>query len=339
MAVYDKTGLLQRLVQMIRSAGIGGKTSAQNTRDFLSDLIDTMFSLFSGSGETTGPDLEWNAETVYNTTDNQFAISRLRIFKSKINNNTGHEPPYVPDLDGIYQDNYWVEVSSAPKAVIPSWKAGVFQVNSNGDPIIVFNAGVLYYLSDTVVLPFESTNFAMELAAEKWISLGGESGGPAVAAKYATWALLLADQAKQKAGYVYFATDASGFSTVDSGYAYFEYLGTTSGNESDYRKLTEGESMDLDLSWKLDASKVKTALNDSDDEIPTSKAVLEGTPQVTQVVKDSMTVGETYAFTVVKDAQGNVSYSAGLALLIKLQQIRSKIYFCQARHGQKIKLF
>lgn len=62
---------------------------------------------------------------------------------------------------------------------------------------------------------------------------------------YADWATCVADQANQLSQNLYRVDDASGHPTVDSGYAYFEYLGTTVGDDTDYRKLSEEESMDL----------------------------------------------------------------------------------------------
>lgn len=75
-------------------------------------------------------------------------------------------------------------------------------------------------------------------------SYGGGTGS-GVTKRYLTWAALLADQATQIDLGVYYVSDASGHSTVDSGFAYFEYLGTTNGTEVDYRKLSEQESMDV----------------------------------------------------------------------------------------------
>jgi len=67
----------------------------------------------------------------------------------------------------------------------------------------------------------------------------------AVENAYATYPNMLADQINQTTGNFQRVDDASGHPTVVSGYAYFEYLGTTVGNETDYRKLSEEESMDL----------------------------------------------------------------------------------------------
>ncbi len=70
-------------------------------------------------------------------------------------------------------------------------------------------------------------------------------GGSGITKRYATYTALVADQANQIDKGIYHASDASGFSTVDAGYADFEYLGTTLGTEADYRKLSEEESMDI----------------------------------------------------------------------------------------------
>lgn len=66
-----------------------------------------------------------------------------------------------------------------------------------------------------------------------------------VAESYNTIALLLADQANQTDKEIFEVLDASGDLTVDSGYAFYEYLGTTVGDMTDYRKLSEEESIDI----------------------------------------------------------------------------------------------
>lgn len=73
-------------------------------------------------------------------------------------------------------------------------------------------------------------------------------GGAVVSAvaPYLDMAALYADQANQKANVSYKVTDASAFSTVKSGSAWFEYLGTTAGGPGDYTKRSEAESMDLE---------------------------------------------------------------------------------------------
>jgi hypothetical protein len=59
--------------------------------------------------------------------------------------------------------------------------------------------------------------------------------------EYANMIALYAGQIGQTDTFIQFVTDASAHSEVTSGSAYFEYLGTTLGNEADYRKLSSTE--------------------------------------------------------------------------------------------------
>jgi len=63
--------------------------------------------------------------------------------------------------------------------------------------------------------------------------------------RYADITALFADQVNQTNKGIQFVADATGDITVITGYAYYEYLGTTVGNITDYRKLSEQETMDL----------------------------------------------------------------------------------------------
>jgi len=79
-------------------------------------------------------------------------------------------------------------------------------------------------------------------------SLDHSGGGGSPLPPYATMAALYADQVSQTANASYKVTDASAYATVNSGSAWFDYLGTTVGDATDYEKRSESESMDLDLS-------------------------------------------------------------------------------------------
>jgi hypothetical protein len=70
------------------------------------------------------------------------------------------------------------------------------------------------------------------------------TGGSVAQNRYANVAAMFADQGGQTDGYFQFVTDASGDASVDTGYAYYEYLGTTNGNITDYRKVSDQESLD-----------------------------------------------------------------------------------------------
>ncbi|WP_166964587.1 hypothetical protein [Yeosuana marina] len=66
--------------------------------------------------------------------------------------------------------------------------------------------------------------------------------------EYADMAALYADQGNQTDAFIQFVTDASAHPNVDSGSAYFEYLGSVIGDENDYRLLTGTESSALSTS-------------------------------------------------------------------------------------------
>lgn len=70
-------------------------------------------------------------------------------------------------------------------------------------------------------------------------AIGGSGGG--LENRYDTVALMIAEQGNQTDKGLQFVSDASGDSTITSGYAYYEYLGTTNGNLTDYRVVTKQE--------------------------------------------------------------------------------------------------
>lgn len=70
-------------------------------------------------------------------------------------------------------------------------------------------------------------------------------GGTGVTDRYINIAAMIAAQGVQNDKEIFYVSDASADATVGSGYAYYEYLGTTAGTIADYRKLTEQESLDL----------------------------------------------------------------------------------------------
>lgn len=170
MAVLTKAELFQRMNSLIRSGGQGGKTKATEIREFVADLIDTIFSLF-GQSSSAGGILEYDPEAIYDFTINPFAVFNFRIFKTKIDGQTGNEPPFSPDGEGNYEDDNWIEISPAPASGIAKWKAGVY----TGELVIVYHNGSLYRLDVAPeAMPFESVDIALE---EEWVIIGGGSGG------------------------------------------------------------------------------------------------------------------------------------------------------------------
>ena len=59
--------------------------------------------------------------------------------------------------------------------------------------------------------------------------------------EYANMTTMYADQASQTDSFIQYVEDASAHPNITSGSAYFEYLGTTNGNNTDYRVLSESE--------------------------------------------------------------------------------------------------
>ncbi len=77
------------------------------------------------------------------------------------------------------------------------------------------------------------------------LDLVSAGASPGVQNRYANIAALLADQGNQLDKGIQLVVDASTDATVNSGYAYYEKLTATTGAISDYRKLTEEESLDI----------------------------------------------------------------------------------------------
>lgn len=158
---------------LIRSGGQGGKTKAAEVRALITDLIDTMFSLFSNSS-TSGGILQYHPTTLYDFENTPFCEYNYRIFKTKIDGQMGNEPPFSPNINGDYENDYWVEVSPAPESGIAEWEAGVY----TGDLVIVYYGNKLYRLDvPSEELPFESVDIVAEIAEEKWVAISG-GGAP-----------------------------------------------------------------------------------------------------------------------------------------------------------------
>lgn len=87
--------------------------------------------------------------------------------------------------------------------------------------------------------------------------------GTGIANRHATIAALLADQGNQVSKEIHHVIDATTDATVDSGWADYEYLGTTTGDLTDYRKLTEQESLDIVASGGSSIPKIENQYTDN----------------------------------------------------------------------------
>lgn len=172
MAVRTREELFQRMNSLIRSGGQGGKTKAAEVRALITDLIDTMFSLFSNSG-TSGGILQYHPTTLYDFENTPFCEFNYRIFKTKIDGQMGNEPPFSPNNNGDYENDYWVEVSPAPESGIAEWEPGVF----TGSLVIVYYDNKLYRLDvPENEMPFESEDIVAEIGEGKWVVISGGGG-------------------------------------------------------------------------------------------------------------------------------------------------------------------
>lgn len=120
------------------------------------------------------------------------------------------------------------------------------------------------------------------------LAIGG--GGSGLTGRYLTVAAMIADQNTQLDLDIFRVTDASEDPTVTSGRAYYEYLGTTNGTLDDYYKMSEEESMDLDLDYEARIAALETESVDHENRISTLESSgPEGTGAVISTI-DSVLV-------------------------------------------------
>ena len=110
-------------------------------------------------------------------------------------------------------------------------------------------AGLKYYAQDDGTLGTDETDMPVLKADSSTsgylLSSGAGGSGMAIENTYPNIAGLLAAQADQRENKWYAVQDASADATVDTGWAIYQYLGTTVGNLTDYLKVAEQESLDV----------------------------------------------------------------------------------------------
>jgi hypothetical protein len=188
-----------------------------------------------------------------------------RIWQTLVDDNINNSPPSNPLTTS---NAYWNEVSQAGSSAIVEWEAKLYGAGL----VIVFwdhstDGPGLYKLNEPT-RPFSSTNIESEITAGTWVQITGSpssSGGPAIDEKYANVAALLADQANQDEDALYFVLDATTDSTVDLGWALYQKLTATTGALTDYRKLSEEESLDVIFSGTNASETVKGIVEEATD--------------------------------------------------------------------------
>lgn len=122
----------------------------------------------------------WTAALTFNTDgtgDGAFSLypdvdGNLRFWQTKIDGNINHAPSTNP---AVHEDTYWKEVSPSSGSALKEWEAGVF---GNGLVIVYFDVngdgtGMDLFKLTNPARPFNSTDFAAELAAGTWQKIGG----------------------------------------------------------------------------------------------------------------------------------------------------------------------
>ncbi|HTF19350.1 MAG TPA: hypothetical protein VK658_14820 [Chryseolinea sp.] len=241
--------------------------TAQEVKDFILATLTVPLNLVStlrtalykivdyvsmSTATTVIPD--WTSALTFNTNasgDGRYCIhpdtnAKRRIFETKTDGKINNAPPTNPLT---IENTWWREVSPSSSAAIPEWAAGVF---GPGLIIVFHNHSVdgrgLYVLL-VGTRPFTSTNIETEITALQWERMGGSGSGKGVAKTYTNIAGMLADQAAQKTDFFYLVTTATTDPTVGSGWAlYQKFASTTATLVTDYRKLSEQESLDVILS-------------------------------------------------------------------------------------------
>lgn len=151
---------------LLASYRANGRISA----DELDDILNTLSNVIENS-DTDSLNLEWAIGTTYDTPDTakisgnpSYSESGDRLWKSKIDNNTGNEPPVDPE---VTEDSYWIEQSKSAASPIQEWQAGPYGAGL----IIVFHNDYLVKLN-VVNRPFESTDIDAEIEDGDWKIIG-----------------------------------------------------------------------------------------------------------------------------------------------------------------------
>ena len=143
-----------------------GDISEGDLREFNKDITD-----YLGVAQITDIIPTWTALLTFQTyasDDGEFCIhadtsGNIRIWQTKIDDNTGNEPPTDPN---ITSDTNWQEVSASSNSAFVEWSAGIYGAGL----IIVFYENTFYKL-DVAQRPYNSADIVAEIAAGDWVKI------------------------------------------------------------------------------------------------------------------------------------------------------------------------
>jgi len=126
-------------------------------RELFNEILD-----FANNNQYGDLDLAYDEAQTYGLLEpNKYVEFSSRLWKAKQDSFSGQAPPTDPNVS---QNFYWEVISEVEVSGIKSWQAGLF----GSGLIIVDYEGQLHKLSDSATRPFESTDFAAELANGDW---------------------------------------------------------------------------------------------------------------------------------------------------------------------------
>lgn len=121
---------------------------------------------------------------------------------------------------------------------------------------------------------------------------------------YATLASMILDQGNQTKGMILFVENASSHPDITAGYAFFQYLGTTNGDYSDYRIISSEEGNDLNPTPSSEANPEEAAETAPSQTISTAVAQLPlDNHEVTYLSQVTANTADT-SFTPVNEVLG-----------------------------------
>lgn len=263
----DNLKTLEQLIeQQIDPNGAPGSILAQNHQNILKEVLSKV-GKWTGSPYLakknpttfTPGTFSWNNNALNNTNDFNITVSK----KTADLNDVGLILQTMVLGDIIqFKDFVGRSVFLTYKSHVSGTDAGsnaiytITVAGSADNPNYVYQdietqiAVLSYYkklVDATPAISTDAGNIA-QIGTDGKIYVPQQPSSKSVENRYNNTTELTTSQNQQSDGSIQYVADASGDTTVDSGWAYYEYLGTTVGNLTDYRKLSEQESLDLVLS-------------------------------------------------------------------------------------------
>lgn len=145
---------VQQLITTLWTRQGSNRVSSQDLRDVAEALLDLI-----QENDLSGSIDEWDALVTYDTVVLKYAESNARIWKSKVDNNLGNEPPQDP---GVSENTWWIEISKASN--LGDWTPGLY-----GEGLIIMSYNNQFVKLVNPVRPFESVNIETEIADGDWL--------------------------------------------------------------------------------------------------------------------------------------------------------------------------